>query len=64
MQETYETIPGPSKITYLLQAIRNNATPEEVWLNNLGFVQIFRGTWRREEEISADHFGIDEQVWR
>ncbi|XP_023803510.1 importin-5 [Cyanistes caeruleus] len=29
MQETYETIPGPSKITYLLQAIRNNATPEE-----------------------------------
>uniref|UniRef100_A0A8C0V8D4 Importin 5 n=1 Tax=Cyanistes caeruleus TaxID=156563 RepID=A0A8C0V8D4_CYACU len=27
--ETYETIPGPSKITYLLQAIRNNATPEE-----------------------------------
>uniref|UniRef100_A0A674HVH8 Importin 5 n=1 Tax=Taeniopygia guttata TaxID=59729 RepID=A0A674HVH8_TAEGU len=28
-EETYETIPGPSKITYLLQAIRNNATPEE-----------------------------------
>ncbi|KAJ7419220.1 Importin-5 [Pitangus sulphuratus] len=27
--ETYENIPGPSKITYLLQAIRNNATPEE-----------------------------------
>ncbi|KAJ7415326.1 Importin-5 [Willisornis vidua] len=28
-EETYENIPGPSKITYLLQAIRNTATPEE-----------------------------------
>lgn len=62
MQDTYETIPGPSKITYLLQAIRNNATPEEVWLSNLGFVQIWKRTWRRGEEINADHSGINEQV--
>ncbi|KAJ1115929.1 hypothetical protein NDU88_004149 [Pleurodeles waltl] len=28
-EETYETIPGPSKITFLLQAIRNVAAAEE-----------------------------------
>ncbi|XP_069496567.1 importin-5 [Ambystoma mexicanum] len=28
-EETYETIPGPSKITFLLQAIRNAAAAEE-----------------------------------
>ncbi|XP_053561454.1 importin-5 [Bombina bombina] len=29
-EETYENIPGPSKITFLLQAIRNAAAAEEV----------------------------------
>lgn len=33
MQETYENIPGQSKITFLLQAIRNTASAEEVCLN-------------------------------
>lgn len=62
MQETYENIPGQSKITFLLQAIRNTAAAEEVSLNNLRILQIFKGTWRRGEEISAGHFGINEQV--
>jgi hypothetical protein len=30
MQETYENIPGRSKITFLLQAIRNTTAAEEV----------------------------------
>lgn len=33
MQEAYESIPGQTKITFLLQAMRNTAAAEEVRLN-------------------------------
>lgn len=60
MQETYENIPGQSKITFLLQAIRNTAAAEEVNLNSLWILQFFKETWRRtREDISNGHFGIN-----
>lgn len=64
MQETYENIPGQSKITFLLQAIRNTAAAEEVCLN-LWVLQFFKGTWRRRrrEDIHGGHVGVNEQVW-
>lgn len=60
MQETYENIPGQSKITFLLQAIRNTAAAEEVNLNSLWILQFFKEMWRRmREDISDGHFGIN-----
>lgn len=61
MQETYENIPGQSKITFLLQAIRNTAAAEEVCFN-LRVLQFSKGTWRRREDINYSHLGINEVI--
>lgn len=52
MQETYENIPGQSKITFLLQAIRNTAAAEEVCLNLLSSAVLQRNL---EEEAEGRH---------
>lgn len=53
MQETYENIPGQSKITFLLQAIRNTAAAEEVCLNLLSSAVLQRNL--EEEEAEGRH---------